>query len=87
MFTYSIRALRNASFTIAMLACVILVASDAFAQPRGGRGRPGMNRGGDEGEKSKYENKIKPYDEVITDTAVTKIGLFRHHGIVDALYY
>ncbi|MCH7572322.1 MAG: zinc-dependent metalloprotease [Planctomycetes bacterium] len=86
MRTHLIRDFRMSSLVIAVMACVILLASDAFAQPRG-RGRPGMSRGGGEGEKSKEEKKIKPYDEVITDKAVTKIGLFRTHVIGDDLYY
>ncbi len=39
------------------------------------------------GEGKKEEGKIKPYDEVITDKAETKVGLFRVHRLDDKLFY
>ncbi len=45
---------------------------------------------GDEAEKGEEEEKngkIKPYDEVITDEAETREGVFKTHRIDDKLYY
>jgi len=41
-------------------------------------------KGDDEEEKN---GKIKPYDEVITDEAETREGVFKTHRIEDKLYY
>jgi hypothetical protein len=45
--------------------------------------------GGGEGKKEakKEEGKLKPYDEVITEKAETKVGLFRVHRLEDKLFY
>ena len=55
----------------------------AQAQPgRGGRGGGGNNAsGGDD------KSKIKPYEEVITDKADTKRGMFVTHQIGEKLFY
>jgi hypothetical protein len=48
--------------------------------------RPGGTSGRAAGE-GQNETKIKPYDEVITDKAVSKAGLFLTHQVDDKLYY
>jgi len=65
-------------------------ASVATAQR--GPGRGGGQDGGERqaeksGDKGEKKDKIKPYDEVITDKAQTKRGLFIVHTIEDDLYY
>ena len=49
-------------------------------------------RGDREGKKSEAKtdekkSKIKPYEEVITDEAITSKGLFKTHSIDDKLFY
>jgi len=74
---------------IAVAACagfVILSAAEALAQGPSGRMRAAMAaRGG--GDNGNGESKIKPYDEVITEEAETKAGLFLTHRVDDKLYY
>jgi hypothetical protein len=73
-------------FNVVVLACAVAVAADLSAQraPGGGFGRGGGAPGGREGGE---ESAIKPYDEVITDEAVTKPGLFLVHQIDDKIFY
>ena len=75
-------------FVMVSLICALGFSSIASAQRRGGgrfsRGDRSADKSEDGGEK---KDKIKPYDEVITDKAVTKRGLFHVHQIDDDLYY
>jgi len=73
---------------VVVVSCASLIAADSFAQraPGGGfggrgGGGPGAQREGGE------ESQIKPYDEVITDKAVSKPGLFIVHQIDDKIFY
>jgi len=61
-----------------LVTAFVLTPPEALAQ--GGRDRGGGGDNGDNG-------KIKSYDEVITDNAETKPGLFITHQIDDKLYY
>jgi len=64
------------------VGCVVALSaatSTAAAQRRGGpQGRPGQDR---------ESSEPKPYDEVITDEAVTKEGMFRTHMVGEDLYF
>ena len=57
---------------------VCLVATWAVVHPVAGQ---------DEKDEKDKKSDIKPYDEVITDEAVTDTGLFTVHMIGDRLYY
>ncbi|MCH8211103.1 MAG: zinc-dependent metalloprotease [Planctomycetes bacterium] len=57
---------------------VCLVATWAVVHPTAGQ---------DEKDEKDKKSDIKPYDEVITDEAVTDTGLFTVHTIGDRLYY
>lgn len=72
------------------LACaaimICLVASDA-AQAQRGRGGGGGRGGSGGGGAGESQDSIKPYDEVITEKAESKTGLFMTHMIDDKLFY
>ncbi len=75
-------------FNVVVLACAALIAADALAQRApGGFGGRGGGGGGGEREGGDEESAIKPYDEVITDKAVSKPGLFIVHQIDDKIFY
>lgn len=69
------------------VAGLMFATTEANAQRRGGgqRGGDGAARGGQESSAS--EDGTKKYDEVITDKAETKVGLFKVHKVGDKLYY
>lgn len=70
-----------------MLGSLFLLSSSADAQ-RGGRGARGSGSQEQDGDKSKdKKDKIKPYDEVITDEAETASGLFKTHRLDEKLFY
>ncbi len=74
---------------VAMLSLLVFsLAATSSAQPPGRRGRSNSDSKSEaSSEKSKSQSKIKPYDEVITDEAKSKPGLFLTHRLDDKLYY
>ncbi|MCH8316039.1 MAG: zinc-dependent metalloprotease [Planctomycetes bacterium] len=73
---------------IASLTLAVGFSSIASAQRRpGGWAGRGDRQADNSDDKDKKKDAIKPYDEVITDEAVTKRGLFHVHQIDDDLYY
>ncbi|MFG0257511.1 MAG: zinc-dependent metalloprotease [Phycisphaerales bacterium JB043] len=73
------RTIRTGLRALSLLVIAVAVAVPAHAQPaRGARG--GANAGG--GDKGP-----KPYDEVITEEAESRAGLFITHRVGDKLYY
>lgn len=83
-------SLLRVSSMILSVVMLLSVASLAPAQdgprgPRGGGGRGGGDAGSGDGKDEK--SSIKPYDEVITDKAVTSKGLFRVHLQEDKVFF
>jgi hypothetical protein len=78
---------KSVSFLAVALCSVFLFSAFADAQ-RPGRGDR-ANRGGqkEDGESSAKKDKIKSYDEVITDEAESSAGLFKTHRIDEKLFY
>jgi hypothetical protein len=78
---------RRGAIVVAVAAplLVMSVAGQAIAQGPGARAAMAARGGG--GGNGDSESKIKPYDEVITDKAVTDAGLFITHRVGDKLYY
>ena len=73
---------------IASLTLALGFSSIVSAQRRpGGWAGRGDRQADNSDDKDKKKDAIKPYDEVITDEAVTKRGLFHVHQIDDDLYY
>ncbi len=72
----------TAALWMACLAAtgLLLMSADAQAQRRGGGQRGGNCE-------SSSEDGVKKYDEVITDKAETKVGLFKVHEVGNKLYY
>ncbi|NIV48429.1 MAG: DUF5118 domain-containing protein, partial [Gammaproteobacteria bacterium] len=69
----------------ATLVALFVVGSAAEAQrPKGGKGKANAEAAGD---KDKKQDKIKPYDEVITDEMTTDPGLFLVHRDGDDVYF
>ena len=68
--------------TCLAMAGLIFMSTDADAQRRG-RGQSGNGNGNS----SESEDGVKKYDEVITDKAETKVGLFKVHTVGSKLYY
>ena len=73
---------------IASLTLALGFSSIVSAQRRpGGWAGRGDRQADNSDDKDKKKDAIKPYDEVITEEAVTKRGLFHVHQIDDDLYY
>ncbi|MEE8154929.1 MAG: zinc-dependent metalloprotease [Phycisphaerales bacterium] len=73
---------------IASLTLALGFSSIASAQRGpGGRAARGDRQADKSDDKDKKKDAIKPYDEVITDEALTERGLFHVHQIDDDLYY
>ncbi len=65
-----------------------LLAEVAQAAPQRSLGRPGGDRNAEKSDNAeKKKDDIKPYDEVVTEDAVTHRGLFVAHQIEDKLFY
>ena len=80
------KSVRSKLAALLALGFLALWGAEALAQEGAGAGEGhGRGRGGDKAGADKP--KIKPYDEVITDEAVTRQGLFTTHRIGDKLYY
>ncbi|MCH8807485.1 MAG: zinc-dependent metalloprotease [Planctomycetes bacterium] len=77
---------------LSALICVmlmLLMAVPVSAQRRGGRGnfRDRGDREDTEKNDKKKKEKIKPYDEVITEKATTEKGLFIVHRLEDKVFF
>jgi len=88
MQTQHARRATWSSLIVALMAGGLLV-NDAFAQPRRGGGQRGAGGppGAARAEGGESRSTIKPYDEVIPETAETKTGLFRTHVVGEDLFY
>lgn len=68
---------------LAALMSILVTAPEVQAQ----RNRDGDNGGQEEGEKKDKKEKIKPYEKVITEGAISANGLFKTHRLDDKLFY
>ncbi|MBX2841065.1 MAG: DUF5117 domain-containing protein, partial [Flammeovirgaceae bacterium] len=82
-----IRKLTTTFFLIIFIGC--LPIQELYAQKKKKKGKKGEveNAEGEKAKKDKNDSKIKPYDEVITEKAISDEGLFTTHQVGEKYYF
>ena len=70
-----------------LLLSALILGSAAQAAEPSDPPKPATETKKEEEKKKEKEKKIKPYDEIITSDAKTRVGLLRTHRIDDKLFY
>lgn len=75
--------------SVVVVSLALLAASVAAPAQEEGGGRPGGRDQGERGNRDREQgqDKIKPFDKVITEDARTDKGLFTIHQVKDKIYY